>query len=78
MRILWAFNVTPKPCAKIPLNPADYPGAMPGNPGANLPACLLPRHGDRVLLVNQYYVEELKRHEQVFPGNSRNPGLKSS
>jgi hypothetical protein len=58
MRILWAFDVKPSPAAKLPLNPGDYYGAMPGNPGPALPACLTLRSPEKAALIEKYWEEE--------------------
>lgn len=47
MRILWAFNVGICSAAKLPLNPKDYCGFMPGNPGEQLPVTLTARSEER-------------------------------
>ncbi|KAH8783605.1 cytochrome P450 [Hyaloscypha finlandica] len=49
MRILWAFDVMLKPSVrgKGTLDPKTYAGFMPGNPGENLPVCLVPRSKER-------------------------------
>jgi len=43
MRILWAFDVGSSSAAKMPLNPKDYYGFMPGNPEEQLPVTLTVR-----------------------------------
>jgi hypothetical protein len=57
MRILWSFNVTVAPRAKLPLDPQDFPGFMPGSPGATLPACLVVRSPDRKKIIEKCWEE---------------------
>ncbi|PVH92610.1 cytochrome P450 [Periconia macrospinosa] len=40
MRVVWAFEIVPSPQAKMPLDPRDYVGEMPGNPGECMPVML--------------------------------------
>ncbi|KAF2994211.1 hypothetical protein E8E14_000798 [Neopestalotiopsis sp. 37M] len=63
MRILWSFNVVVAPRAKLPLNPMDFPGAMFGNPGPQLPACLVVRSAEKKKLIEKNWEEERIRYE---------------
>ncbi|KAF2854958.1 cytochrome P450 [Plenodomus tracheiphilus IPT5] len=40
MRLVWAFEIVPAKRAKLPLDPRDWPGEMPGNPGEHMPVML--------------------------------------
>jgi cytochrome P450 len=53
MRILWSFNVGISSAAKLPLNPKDYHGFMPGNPGEELPAILTVRTEEKRQLIDE-------------------------
>ncbi|KAK6210506.1 hypothetical protein LQW54_006114 [Pestalotiopsis sp. IQ-011] len=63
MRIPWAFNVTTEPRAKLPLNPMDYPGAMFGNPGPSMPACLVVRSAKKRKVIEKNWDEERIKFE---------------
>ncbi|KAH8200030.1 hypothetical protein TruAng_005806 [Truncatella angustata] len=65
MRILWSFDVTMAPRAKLPLNPRDFPGSMPGNPGPTLPACLVVRSLEKKKLIQRFWDEERARYESA-------------
>lgn len=45
LRILWAFEVKISPKAKLPLNPSEWPGILPGTAGEDMPVLLIPRAG---------------------------------
>ena len=62
MRILWAFDVMLKPSVrgKGTLDPKTYAGFMPGNPGENLPVCLVPRSKERGADVESEWEREKK------------------
>lgn len=53
MRILWAFDVGISSAAKLPLNPKDYHGFMPGNPGEQLPVTLTVRSEEKRRLIDE-------------------------
>ena len=61
MRILWAFNVCTAPGTKLPLDPKDYPGFMPGNPGPTMPVCLLVRSEERKVQIDDVWKDEESR-----------------
>lgn len=65
MRILWSFDVTTAPRAKLPLNPQDFPGSMPANPGPMLPACLIVRSKEKKKLIEACWEEERIKHERA-------------
>lgn len=53
MKILWAFDIRPSSIAKLPLNPKDYHGFMPGNAGPQLPVALVARSQRRKQLIDE-------------------------
>ncbi|CZR59874.1 related to O-methylsterigmatocystin oxidoreductase [Phialocephala subalpina] len=53
MRILWAFDIKPSSIAKLPLNPKDYYGFMPGNAGPQLPVTIVARNERRKQLIDE-------------------------
>ncbi|KAH7392848.1 cytochrome P450 [Pyrenochaeta sp. MPI-SDFR-AT-0127] len=63
MRLVWAFEIVPAPHAKLPLNPQDYPGEMPGNPGEHMPVMLKVRSEAKRKLIN----DEFRRAETERP-----------
>lgn len=62
MRILWACNVGVSEDAKIPLNPKDYPGAMPGNPGERLPVTLKMRSEEKKRLIEKAWEDAVSNY----------------
>ncbi|KAH6613088.1 cytochrome P450 [Boeremia exigua] len=57
MRVVWAFEITPSPNAKLPLDSRDYPGEMPGNPGEHMPVTLKVRSSTKRDVINADYSE---------------------
>lgn len=49
MRILWAFDVKPKPGVTLP---AEFPGELPGVAGTSMPVMLVPRSAEKVRLID--------------------------
>lgn len=61
MRILWAFDVKLSPGTSLPLDPQDFRSFMPGNPGSELPVCMVVRSEEKRRLVDEAWaVEEMK------------------
>lgn len=58
MRILWAFDIGIAPRAKLPLNPSDYRGFMPGNPGVDLPVTLTVRSERKRQTIDAYWAAQ--------------------
>ncbi|KAH8742573.1 cytochrome P450, partial [Diaporthe sp. PMI_573] len=58
MRILWAFDIGIAPPAKLPLNPSDYRGFMPGNPGVDLPVTLTVRSEKKRQIIDAYWAAQ--------------------
>ncbi|RGP60202.1 hypothetical protein FSPOR_10791 [Fusarium sporotrichioides] len=67
MRILWAFDITLKPGTKLPLNPQDFPGEMPGNPGLDLPVVLTVRSPERRAMIQKAYKEAVQHRPKMEP-----------
>ena len=63
MRLVWAFEIVPAPDAKLPLDPRDYPGEMPGNPGEHMPVMLKVRSDAKRKVI----YEEDARAEAAHP-----------
>ncbi|KAF9692856.1 hypothetical protein EKO04_009251 [Ascochyta lentis] len=63
MRLVWAFEIVPSPNAKLPLDPRDYPGEMPGNPGEHMPVMLKIRSEAKRKIID----EEYARAEAAYP-----------
>lgn len=62
MRLLWAFNIHPAPGAKLPLNPKDYVGDLPGIAGSQMPVTLTVISDERRRLIDAAYVYESRNH----------------
>jgi hypothetical protein len=58
MRILWVCSVGIKSEAKLPLNPANYRGFMPANPGEALPVMLTIRSEERRRVIDEKWAKE--------------------
>ncbi|KAG6364932.1 hypothetical protein INS49_006536 [Diaporthe citri] len=58
MRVLWAFDVGSAPRAKLPLNPSDYRGFMPANPGVDLPVTLTVRSEKKRQIIDAYWAAQ--------------------
>lgn len=58
MRILWAFDVGIAPRAKLPLDPSDYRGFMPANPGVDLPVTLTVRSEKKRQIIDAYWAAQ--------------------
>lgn len=65
MRILWAFEVTPSPDAKLPLNIADWRGDFPGLAGPTMPVMMLPRSKDRVAVIDEAFAAAKMEREAI-------------
>lgn len=65
MRILWAFEVTPSPDAKLPLNIADWRGDFPGLAGPTMPVMMLPRSKERVAVIDEAFAAAKMEREAI-------------
>ncbi|PQE14708.1 Cytochrome P450 protein [Rutstroemia sp. NJR-2017a BBW] len=65
MRILWAFDIGISPEAKLPLDPKDYFGFMPGNSGESLPVTLTIRSEEKRKQVDEAWAES-ERTKSMF------------
>lgn len=55
MRLVWAFEIVPAQNAKLPLDPRDYSGEMPGNPGESMPVMLKVRSEAKRTVIDREY-----------------------
>lgn len=53
MRLVWAFEIVPAPNAKLPLDPRDFPGEIPGNPGEHMPVMFKVRSEAKRKVINK-------------------------
>ncbi|KAL1591639.1 hypothetical protein SLS60_011637 [Paraconiothyrium brasiliense] len=67
MRLVWAFEVVPGPNAKLPLDPKDYPGEMPGNPGEQMPVSLKVRSEMKRKIIGDEYARAKAVHPDMEP-----------
>lgn len=67
MRLVWAFEIVPAPNAKLPLDPRDYPGEMPGNPGEHMPVMLKVRSEAKRKVIDYGYVRAEAAHPVMEP-----------
>ncbi|KAF1927809.1 cytochrome P450 [Didymella exigua CBS 183.55] len=67
MRLVWAFEIVPAPNAKLPLDPRDYPGEMPGNPGEHMPVLLKVRSEAKRKAIDEEYVKAEAAHPAMEP-----------
>ncbi|KAF3047192.1 hypothetical protein E8E12_011599 [Didymella heteroderae] len=67
MRLVWAFEIVPAPNTKLPLDPRDYPGEMPGNPGEHMPVKLRIRSEAKRKVVNEEYAKAEAAHPVMEP-----------
>ncbi|OAG07382.1 cytochrome P450 [Paraphaeosphaeria sporulosa] len=67
MRLVWAFEVVPAPNATLPLNPRDYPGEMPGNPGEHMPIMLKVRSQAKRKVIDNEYMRAEAAHPAMEP-----------
>lgn len=60
MRILWACDVKLKPKYREgeKIDPKTYAGFMPGNPGEDMPVCLVGRRPERIADVEREWERE--------------------
>lgn len=65
MRLVWAFEIVPAEHAKLPLNPNDYPGEMPGNPGEHMPVRLRVRSEAKKIAIDREYARAGKEQPRV-------------
>lgn len=62
MRLLWAFKIHPAPNAKLPLNPKDYLGDLPGIAGPQMPVNLTVLSEEKNRLIDAAYEAECRTH----------------
>jgi cytochrome P450 len=67
MRLVWAFEIVPAPNAKLPLDPRDYPGEMPGNPGEHMPVMLRVRSEEKRQVINREFENAEAGHPIMEP-----------
>ncbi|KAJ4359532.1 uncharacterized protein N0V89_000087 [Didymosphaeria variabile] len=67
MRLVWAFEIVPAPNAKLPLDPKDYPGEMPGNPGEQMPVSLKVRSEAKRKVIDDEYARAEASHPDMEP-----------
>tara|TARA_R110002003_G_scaffold1048_15_gene22277 strand:+ start:18553 stop:20196 length:1644 start_codon:yes stop_codon:yes gene_type:complete len=65
MRLVWAFEIVPAKGAKLPLDPNDYPGEMPGNPGEHMPVVLRVRSEAKKRVIEREFEKEKAVHPQM-------------
>ena len=63
MRLVWAFEIVPAPNARLPLDPRNYRGEMPGNPGEHMPVVLKVRSEAKRKTID----EEFKKVQAAHP-----------
>ncbi|USP80423.1 cytochrome P450 [Curvularia clavata] len=62
MRLVWAFEIVPSPEARIPLDPKDYLGEMPGNAGERMPVVLKVRsEAKKKVIEREFRAAEISR-----------------
>lgn len=69
MRLVWAFEIVPAPNAKLPLDPRDFPGDMPGNPGEHMPVMLKVRSEAKRKIIDEEYAKAEAAHPAMEPLN---------
>lgn len=69
MRILWAFEIKPSDDAKLPLDIADWRGAMPGTPGPKMPVTMVPLNKRKVELIQQAYKNAVLQRPGIVRGS---------
>jgi cytochrome P450 len=57
MRLLWGFKIAPSPGAMLPLDPRNFAGEMPGNPGHTMPVTVTVRDEKTRGIINQAFKE---------------------
>lgn len=67
MRLVWAFEITPAPKAKLPLDPRDYPAEMPGNPGEHMPVMLRVRSEAKKKVIDEEFARAEAEHPAMEP-----------
>lgn len=67
MRLVWAFEIVPAPDAKLSLDPRDYPGEMPGNPGKHMPVMLKVRSEAKRKIIDEEYARAEAAHPAMEP-----------
>ncbi|KAF2033419.1 cytochrome P450 [Setomelanomma holmii] len=67
MRLVWAFEIVPSKEAKLPLDPKDYPGEMPGNPGEHMPVMLKVRSEAKRRVIEREYEKASAEHPKMEP-----------
>ncbi|OAL52704.1 cytochrome P450 [Pyrenochaeta sp. DS3sAY3a] len=65
MRLVWAFEIVPAKGAKLPQDPRDYPGEMPGNPGEHMPVMLKIRSEAKRRMIEMEFEKE-KAHRSLI------------
>ena len=71
MRILWAFEIKPAGDAKLPLNIADWRGAMPGTPGPTMPVTMVPLNERKVELIQKAHNHAVLQRPGIVSGFSK-------
>lgn len=67
MRLIWAFEVILAPDAKLPLDPRDHSGDMPGDPGEQMPVVRRIRSEAKRTVVNEGYTRAKALHTVMEP-----------
>ncbi|CAD0096868.1 unnamed protein product [Aureobasidium mustum] len=67
MRLLWGFKIAHSPNAKLPLDPRNFAGEMPGNPGEQMPVTVVVRDGKTRSIINQAFKEAVASRVQLEP-----------
>lgn len=67
MRLVWAFEIVSAPDAKLPLDPRDYRGDMPGNPGEDMPVMFKVRSEAKSKVINDEYARAEATHPAMEP-----------
>ncbi|KAG9628843.1 cytochrome P450, partial [Aureobasidium melanogenum] len=65
MRLLWGFKIAPSPDAKLPLDPRDFAGEMPGNPGEQMPVTVVVRDEKTRSIINHAFKEAVATRVQL-------------
>ncbi|KAG9629931.1 hypothetical protein KCU69_g20808, partial [Aureobasidium melanogenum] len=75
MRLLWGFRIAPSPDAKLPLDPRDFAGEMPGNPGEQMPVTVVVRDEKTRSIINHTFKEAVATRVQLEPLAQDSPTL---
>lgn len=71
MRILWAFDIKPASDAQLPLDIADWRGAMPGTPGPTMPVTMVPLNERKAELIQRAYKHAVLQRPGIVSGFSK-------